>query len=121
MGRSRLINLSSSAFEPCESYSEADLQFLQGKFLKDGKTESKFLDADSIQSFVKNQDTGYGWTAEQVWNMEEIKGKRYHTRRIVVKSADGKKSEKVRLVYDYKGPVSNLDAADDDALAYGEE
>lgn len=121
VGRSRLIS-SSSTFEPCESYSEADKQFLQGQHLKDGKTSSRFKDEESVQSYVKNQDSGHGWTAEQVWNFEEIQGKRYYTRRVVVRSKDGSKTEIVRLVYSYQGP---LDAAkgedDDDGLAYGDE
>lgn len=121
VGRSRLITLSASPFEPCEKYSDADLAFLQGKTLKDGKTESRFLDEESVHSYVKNQDSGYGWTAEQVWNFEEIDGKRYYTRRVVVKKADGSKSEKARLVYDYLGSIAEAESADDDGLAYGDD
>lgn len=121
MGRSRLVTLSASPFEPCEKYSDADLAFLQGQTLKDGKTQSKFLNEESVQSYVKNQDSGYGWTAEQVWNFEEIDGKRYHTRRVVVKNANGSKSEKARLVYDYLGPAGQAESTEDDGLAYGDE
>jgi len=94
---------------------------LQAKYLKDGKTSSKFDDnATLLQSYVKNQDSGYGWTAEQIWGFEIINGKRYHTRRVIVKNAKGDKSERVRLVYDYQGAVGK-DSSDDDGLAYGEE
>ncbi|KAK5070944.1 hypothetical protein LTS08_000595 [Lithohypha guttulata] len=116
-GRSRLVKLSTTAFEPCEPYNESDTQFLQGKILKDGTTASKFLEDEVVQSYVKNQDAGHGWSAEQVWNFEEVQGKRYYTRRIVSRSSDGTKSERVRLVYDYLGVTKE----EDDGLAYGEE
>lgn len=120
-GRSRTIDLSTGTFEPCVSYSEAESQFLQAKYLKDGKTPSKFEDNTTlVQSYVKNQDSGYGWTAEQLWGFEIVNGKRYYTRRVVVKNAKGDKSERVRLVYDYQGPVGKA-SNDDDGLAYGEE
>ena len=38
-GRSRLVTLSAAPLEPCEKYSDVDLAFLEGKFLKDGKTD----------------------------------------------------------------------------------
>jgi len=116
-----MIDLSTGTFEPCVSYSEAELQFLQAKYLKDGKTPSKFEDnKELVQSYVKNQDSGYGWTAEQLWGFEVVNGKRYYTRRVVVKNAKGDKSERVRLVYDYQGPAGKA-SNDDDGLAYGEE
>ena len=114
-----MIDLSTGTFEPCVSYSEAESQFLQAKYLKDGKTSSKFEDNSAlVQSYVKNQDSGSGWTAEQLWGFEMVNGKRYYTRRVVVKNAKGDKSERVRLVYDYQGSASNNE---DDGLAYGEE
>ncbi|KAK5102234.1 hypothetical protein LTR70_004537 [Exophiala xenobiotica] len=117
-GRTRMIDLSTGTFEPCVSYSEAELQFLQAKYLKDGKTPSKFEDnKELVQSYVKNQDSGYGWTAEQLWGFEVVNGKRYYTRRVVVKNAKGDKSERVRLVYDYQGPAGKA-SNDDDGLAY---
>lgn len=119
-GRSRLFTLSDDKhFEPCEPYSTADLEFLQGKHLKDGTTNSNFLELESLQSYVKNQDQGYGWTAEQIWNFETVNGKRYHTRRVVARDATGQKSERVRLVYDYQDDT-NREGAEDDGLAYGD-
>lgn len=119
-GRSRLIApTEEKPFEPVETYHSSDLEFLQGKHLKDGTTNSNFLEAESLQSYVKNQDEGYGWTAEQVWNFETIDGKRYYTRRVVAKDKSGERSERVRLVYDYQGEAER-EGAEDDALAYGE-
>jgi hypothetical protein len=96
---------------------EDDAAFLRAEKLKDG-SPSKFLDDEHVQSWVMNQDKGYGWTAEQIWGFEDINGKRYHTRRVVATSADRNKVERLRLVYDYTGPVT--DATEDDGLAYGE-
>lgn len=119
-GRSRLFTVSEEKqFEPVESYHSSDLEFLQGKHLKDGTTNSNFLESESLQSYVKNKDEGYGWTAEQVWNFETIDGKRYYTRRIVARDSTGEKSERVRLVYDYQGEPQQ-EGTEDDALAYGE-
>lgn len=106
LGRSRMINLNTGKFDPQESYDEDSKAFLQAKTLKDGKTPSGFDDANAlIQTFAKNQDSGYGWTAEQIWGFEQVNGKRYYTRRIVGRSAKGDKTERVRLVYDYQGPL----------------
>lgn len=78
---------------------EAERQFLNAKVLKDGKTPSAWLDnTKHIQSWARNVD-GRNWTAEQAWGFEEINGKRYYTRRVVVKKGD--QVVKARLVYDY--------------------
>lgn len=106
-GRSRMVNLSSGKIEPQEPYDEPTKAFLQAKTLKDGKTASRFEDETALlQSYAKNLDSGYGWSAEQVWGFEEVQGKRYYTRRIVGRNAKGDKVERVRLVYDYQGPLS---------------
>lgn len=102
-----------------EQYQSSNLEFLQGKHLKDGTTNSNFLEAESLQSYVKSLDEGYEWSAEQVWNFEMIDGKRYYTRRVVVRDSKGEKTERARLVYDYQGEVEK-EGADDDPLAYGE-
>lgn len=104
--RSRMINLKTGVFKPQEPYDEVSKQFLQAKVLKDGKTPSRFEDDIAlVHTYAKNQDGGYGWTAEQVWGFEMINGKRYYTRRIVGRNATGDKIERVRLVYDYQGPL----------------
>ena len=82
---------------------DAEKRFLNAEFLKDGKTPSSWLEpsgAKHIQSWAVNVD-GRNWTAEQAWGFEEIKGKRYYTRRVVVMK--GKQMIKARLVYDYQG------------------
>lgn len=95
-----------------------DVAFLNAQNLKDG-SPSKWLDDDQhVQSFVLNTDKGYGWTAEQTWGFEEINGKKYYTRRVVARDAKGK-VERLRLVYDYTGPVEGK-GEEDDGLAYGE-
>ncbi|MBE7181120.1 MAG: hypothetical protein INR71_07925 [Terriglobus roseus] len=113
-GRSRMFK--ASEFQLTGPGGEDDAVFLRGEKLKDG-SPGKFLDDEHLQSWVVNQDKGYGWTAEQVWGFEDIKGKRYHTRRVVVRNGD--KVEHLRLVYDYTGPVGAA-ASEDDGLAYGE-
>jgi hypothetical protein len=46
---------------------------------------------------IANEEAG--WTMEQIWGFEEIDGKRYHTRRSVVRK--GSQVERGRLVYNY--------------------
>lgn len=104
--------------------SEEDAVFLRGEKLKDGKTASKYLDDDHVQSWVQNIDGG-DWIAEQTWGFEEINGERRHTRRVVVWKRG--QVERVRLVYDFRGKVEGEvkkgagDDDDDEALAYGED
>lgn len=93
--------------------------FLRAEKLKDGTTDSKFLDDEHVQSWAKNVDSGGGWTAEQSWGFEEIDGKRYYTRRVVVEKEG--KVQLARLVYNYTGKVDKKDDEDDKDLAYGEE
>lgn len=105
LGRSRMINLNAGGFDPQEPYDEESKAFLQARTLKDGKTPSSFEDQSAlVQTFAKNQDSGYGWTAEQIWGFEQVNGKRYYTRRIIGRNAKGDKIQRVRLVYDYQGP-----------------
>lgn len=86
---------------------EEDAAWLQGK-------DNKFLDTQHVQSWA--QSVGNGWTAEQVWAVEDIDGERRYIRRVVVRKGD--KVQRVRLVYDYKGPLENK--SEDDGLAYGD-
>ncbi|KIW15424.1 hypothetical protein PV08_05470 [Exophiala spinifera] len=98
--------------------SPEDAAFLQAEKLKDGKTDSTFLDNEHVQSWVKSVDGG-NWIAEQIWGFEEVDGQRRYTRRVLVWK-DGKE-QRARLVYDYKGQAADENAAGDDDLAYGEE
>ena len=112
-----------------------DEKFLQAKVLSDGVTESSWCEDTSpdgsgkkntkhVQSWVINVDAGSsgGWTAEQTWGFERLPsagGKRYYTRRVVVRRdhADDPtlkraKVERARLVYDYLGGVGDADGKD---------
>lgn len=106
LGRSRMVNLNAGGFDPQEPYDDQSKAFLQAEMLKDGKTLSTFDDKrDLLQTFAKNQDSGYGWSVEQVWGFEQVDGKRHYSRRVIGRSAKGDKIERVRLVYDYQGPL----------------
>ncbi|OAP59701.1 hypothetical protein AYL99_06999 [Fonsecaea erecta] len=98
--------------------SEEDAVFLQAHKLKDGQTDSKFLDDEHVQSWVKNMDDA-GWQAEQNWGFEDINGERRYTRRVLVWK--GGEFRRARLVYDYKGQAEAKKDEEDDGLAYGEE
>lgn len=80
---------------------DADNKFLLAERLKNG-SPSSFLDDEYIQSVVVNVDSG--WSAEQLWGFETVNGERRYTRRIVCKNSKGK-TEEIRLVYDYQGPL----------------
>jgi hypothetical protein len=116
VGKSRLFKIQD--FEMQTPGTPEDEVVLKGEKLKDLKTDSHFLEDELVQSWAVSQ--GGGWTAEQVWGFEEIDGERFYTRRVVVRKGD--EVERVRLVYDYKGPAPDKAAAnDDDAdLAYGD-
>lgn len=97
---------------------EEDVAFLKAEKLKDGKTDSKFLDEVHVHSYVKNVDAAGGWIAEQIWGFEDVNGERRYTRRIVVwKNGEFRRA---RVVYDYKGQAEKKTTEEDD-LAYGEE
>ena len=96
--------------------SDLDATFLRAEKLKDGHTDSRFLDDEHVQSWVTNVDGG-GWTAEQNWGFEEVNGDRRYTRRVCCWKGD--QVQRVRLVYDYKGRTDKKD--DDNDLAYGDE
>jgi len=113
-GRSRLWKTGEYKME--QPGSDQDATFLRAEKLKDGQTDSRFLDDEHVQSWVMNVDGG-GWSAEQNWGFEEINGKRMYTRRVIVWKGD--KVERARLVYDYQGQTEKRDSDED--LAYGDE
>ncbi|KIA76015.1 hypothetical protein HK57_00632 [Aspergillus ustus] len=94
--RSRLYK---SALERSETHSDEDYAFLNGTATKDGAPSSWAEDASgqNLQCVIVNDEAG--WTMEQVWGFEEIDGKRYHTRRSVVRKDN--QVERGRLVYNY--------------------
>ena len=115
VGKSRLFKMGDFSMEG--DGPEEDAVFLRAEKLKDGETDSKFLNDEFVQSWAVSQ--GGGWTAEQIWGFEEIDSKRFYTRRVVVRN--GGKVERVRLVYDYKGQAQKAIARDESAdLAYGD-
>jgi len=117
IGKSKLFKIQDFHMEgpgPAE-----DKTFLKAEKLKDLRTDSSFLEDEHVQSWAASQ--GGGWTAEQIWGFEQIDGKRFYTRRVVVRK--GKDVQRVRLVYDYQGPAPDkaITTNDDDDLAYGDE
>ncbi|KAL4952498.1 hypothetical protein BDW69DRAFT_185367 [Aspergillus filifer] len=52
-----------------------------------------------VHTMMRNRD--YGWTVEQIWAVEVIDGKKYHTRRIVV--ADKGQYVLGKMVFGYVG------------------
>jgi hypothetical protein len=97
-GKSRLFE--KNKFDNVMTLSEDERNFLLGGTLKNGK-ESPFLEDDLLQTLAVSVDSG--WTVEQVWGFETVDGQRRHTRRIICKK--GGKTERIRLVYDYQGPL----------------
>ncbi|MCJ1226074.1 hypothetical protein MMC12_002723 [Toensbergia leucococca] len=65
-------------------------------FLKEGWLDE--TDGLYVQSYTES--VGNGWTANQIWGFEDISGKRYHVRHVVVRTADDWKQ--ARLVYDFQ-------------------
>ncbi|KAJ6067885.1 uncharacterized protein N7446_004922 [Penicillium canescens] len=73
-------------------------KFLRGEILPDGITRCEgflvepgggdgFSRGCWVQTFARGVDTG--WTAEQIWGFENINGKRYYTRRVVIANVEG--------------------------------
>jgi len=81
-GRSRWLNLADL---------DDDDEFLRQGWLDEG--------GEFVQSYVESVDNG--WTANQVWGFEELDGKRYYVRHVVVRKGDDWKE--ARLVYDFQG------------------
>lgn len=52
-----------------------------------------------VQSWAESESKG--WNVDQVWGFEELLGKRYHTRHLIVRK--GEEYKMARLVYDYQG------------------
>ena len=101
------------SYEKAGPASDFDQTFLKGEQLKDG-TDTKFLDDDLVQAYVKSADGG-NWEAEVVWGFEEVNKERRYTRRTIVWKGD--KVQRCRLVYDWQGKA---DKQEDDGLAYGD-
>lgn len=96
LAQSRLYG---SSLERSALHTDEDYPFLNGETTKDGSASCWAEDADGqhLQCVITNSDAG--WTMEQTWGFENIDGKRYHTRRMVVRKGD--QVERGRLVYNY--------------------
>ncbi|KAL4967099.1 uncharacterized protein BDV14DRAFT_198196 [Aspergillus stella-maris] len=94
--RSRLYT---SPLQRSESHSEEDIKFLNAETFKNGAPSSWAEDTESqhLHCIITNSEAG--WTMEQVWGFEELDGKKYHTRRSIVKK--GEAVERGKLVYNY--------------------
>ena len=91
-GRNRRIKLS--------SLNDADED---EKFLKTGWAQD-IVDGDEVIDGVVESIGQNGWTARQVWGFEVVDGQRRYCRHSIVHQGD--KVKRVRLVYDYKGPLN---------------
>ncbi|MCJ1242120.1 hypothetical protein MMC14_010127 [Varicellaria rhodocarpa] len=72
---------------------------------EDGWLRQGWLNEDGgvrVQAFVES--VGGGWTAMQVWGFEELQGKRYYARHVVVRNKEDWKQ--ARLVYDWQEPAA---------------
>lgn len=88
-GRSRFSDL--SAPDITEDFLKED--WLQGEEEKAGP--------NGEINFYNDVVAQRGWTGSQVWGFAIIDGKRYYTRRIVIKK--GNEVKKIRMVYDWLG------------------
>lgn len=77
---------------------EEDSKYLVEGWLKESE------EGDIVESFVDND--GNKWTGWQVWGFAEIGGERKFVRRAVIRKKDKNEVVRVRLVYDYAGPVA---------------
>ncbi|KAI9698383.1 MAG: hypothetical protein M1836_003963 [Candelina mexicana] len=76
----------------------AKLSEVDDDFLRKGWLD-EVNETGVVRAYVESLDST--WTADQVWGFEEIDGKRYYARHVVVRK--GEDWKQARLVYDYKG------------------
>lgn len=74
-----------------------------GKYMKDGWDAATVESGELIESYVESKTKG--WTANQTWGFETLNGVRKYTRHVIVKDKSGKKILKLKIYYDYAGPV----------------
>ncbi|KAL4794075.1 hypothetical protein BDV19DRAFT_390585 [Aspergillus venezuelensis] len=94
--RSRLYT---SPLHKSDCHTDEDIKFLNAEAFKNGAPSSWAEDPENrhLHCIITNNEGG--WTMEQVWGFEEIDGKKYHTRRSIVKKGDA--VERGKLVYNY--------------------
>jgi hypothetical protein len=97
-GRSRYITLAKAVEEgKSAGINEEDAKYVAEGWLKE--TE----EGEIVESFVENEENK--WTAWQIWGFAEIGGERKLTRKFVVRKTTSDEVVRVRLVYDYMGPL----------------
>lgn len=80
-----------------EGTNAEDVQFMTEGWLKE--TE----EGEIVEAFAENEKSK--WTAWQIWGFAEVEGKRMLTRKFVVWKVDKNEVARVKLVYDYIGPL----------------
>jgi len=98
-GRSRYVTLAQILEE---SKGKGDVEE-DAKFAAEGwlaETE----EGETVESFVDNEANK--WTGWQVWGFADVKGERKFVRRITIRRKDNNEFKRVRLVYDYTGPLA---------------
>lgn len=98
-GRSRYVTLAQILEESKgKDGIEEDAKFATEGWL--GETE----EGEAVESYVDNEANK--WTGWQVWGFAEEKGERKFVRRITIRRKDNNEFKRVRLVYDYMGPLA---------------
>ena len=73
------------------------LSEVQDEYLKKGWNKETEED-DVIENYIES--VGSGWTAHGVWGFEQLEGKRYHVRHVIIKKKG--EAKRAKLVYDYQ-------------------
>lgn len=73
--------------------------FLKADWLEGDEEKGGPAGEIHVESYVENDEKG--WTGDQIWGFAVIDGKRYYTRRVVIRKGD--EVLKVRLVYNWQG------------------
>lgn len=71
--------------------------------MKEGWDHASLAAGEAIETYVES--TTKGWTANQFWGFELEDGVRRYTRHVVVKNKSGDKVLRLKLVYDWAGPL----------------
>ncbi|EOD51883.1 putative lccl domain-containing protein [Neofusicoccum parvum UCRNP2] len=79
-----------------------------GRWMKEGWDEATLEKGECIETYVESQDKG--WTANQFWGFETVDGERRYVRHVVVKDKSGKKVLRLKIIYDWAGPLPEAPA-----------
>lgn len=97
-GRSRRIKLADVADDDDDA-----------KWMKDGWDETVVEKGECVETYVESQEGG--WTASQFWGFEMVDVERRYVRHVIVKDKTGKKVLKLKLIYDWAGPLPEAPSA----------